>query len=99
MFASVHPLPSPMLQGNSEKYKKIDSVYGTPTTERDRPSLQASGDRMADDDIKHLLNASRVHNLWRMPQATLYLLRSKIVINPSRCCKTSKGRQFLCMWK
>ena len=58
LLASVHLLPSPMLVGDSNRQKKFDDIYGTPTTERDRPSLQASGDKTADEDIKHLLNVS-----------------------------------------
>ena len=51
LFANVH-LPSPMLAGNSDKYKKFDDIYVTPTIEKDRPSLQASGDKTADEAIK-----------------------------------------------
>ena len=52
-----------MLAGNSDKYKKFDDIYGTPTTEKDRPSLQASGDKTADEAIKHLLNVTRVRDV------------------------------------
>ena len=39
LFAALHPLPSPTLVGTTDKYKKFEDVYGTTTTEKDRPSL------------------------------------------------------------
>lgn len=48
-----------MLAENSDKYQKFEDIYGMSTTE-DRPSLQATGDKAADEAIKNLLNASRV---------------------------------------
>lgn len=59
IFSNIYFLPSPMLD-SGDKYKIFEDVYGTATTERDRPSLQATGDKQADEGTKHLLNASRV---------------------------------------
>ena len=49
-----------MLAGNSDKYKKFEDIYGTVTTEKDRPSLKATGNKALDEPIKHIFNASKV---------------------------------------
>ena len=63
LFDSVHPKPSPLLADNSDKHKKFEDIYGTVTTEKDRPSLKASGNKALDEPIKHILNASEVHDV------------------------------------
>ena len=63
LFDSVHPLPSRMLANNSDKYKKFKDIYGTLTTEKDRPSLKATGNKALDEPIKHILNASKVRGV------------------------------------
>ena len=52
-----------MLADNSDKFNKFEDIYGTSTSEKDRPSLQATGDKAADKPVKHLLNASRVRDV------------------------------------
>ena len=61
VFADMHFLPSPTLTSH-DKYKKFEEVYGTSTTEKDRPSLQQSGNKAADEPFKHLLTAARVRS-------------------------------------
>lgn len=63
VFVGVHFLPSPMLDIGT-KYREFDEVYGTETTEQDRPSLQNNGRKGATDEaLKHLLVAGKVRGI------------------------------------
>ena len=59
----LHHLPDPMLQhSNADHFQAFSSVYGKPTTEKDRPSLKpgAAADRTAADKPPFTLKAERV---------------------------------------
>ncbi len=57
VFASLHFLPDPTI-GRGDKYKKFEDLYGTETTDSDRPSLKTNPVQTENDKkYKHLFNA------------------------------------------
>ena len=57
-FNSLHFLPYPFLDPNSQKYKPSDQTYGKETTDANRPSSTLKpGKPKADVDNKNLLAA------------------------------------------
>lgn len=64
IFKDLHFLPDPVLNEDGA-YKSFEDIYGTPTTDKDRPSLQEKvpTSRNRDKELKNLLVASEYLSL------------------------------------
>jgi len=76
IFETIHHLPDPVRDGNV--YKTFSDVYGTSTTEKDRPSLQSTAENVIQEFLSILLAS-----LLKMLQKC-YIVQS--VINQRFCC-------------
>ena len=47
VFQKIHHLPDPILAADGLHFKLFPDVYGTTTTEQDRPSLNKEGKKIA----------------------------------------------------
>ena len=71
----LHHLQDPMLQhSNADHFQAFSSVYGKPTTEKDRPSLKAgaAADRTAADKPPFTLKAERVRKTIHARSVIVY---------------------------
>lgn len=74
VFSTLHHLPDPIL-GEEAHFVPFESVYGTDTTEKDRPSAQKSRDGGRKYTLKHVKNANLMLqcddcSLWRLLYAS-----------------------------
>jgi len=69
-FVKLHHLPDPVI-GDDDHYQPFSKVFGTHTTEKDRPSAQKSKDSGRQFTLKHVKNANLMLmceecSLWRL---------------------------------
>ena len=70
VFSKLHHLPDPII-GDDQHYLNFEEVFGTDTTEKDRPSAQKSKDGGRKFTLKHVKNANIMLmcddcGLWRL---------------------------------
>jgi hypothetical protein len=52
-FAGLHWLPDPVIDPRTDEYRPFEEVYGTETTDQDRPSLKQNTSTPTENDKKH----------------------------------------------